>query len=314
MPDSNSSGASITAALRLFPRWLQDHVIASLLVVAGALGAIQSVITIFGIRRSYFPAILLALLFLGVALFCLWLASDPKRSISATEKTDNLKETSSQKPEPISLFRPSVQRLAKLALPVNLIVGTLVVIAASPKTPRPISALRQLVGNIDSARTNLTSNATTLRLYDSYRDARAQAHGEAFWTDVDLAMTVGVANVADHNHQLQSRISGHIVPQELTADSGRTPVSFAWIGNKQVESDLSLVTRHFIQADQAIDQIDAFRHGNLGDYEIAKQFNQHICTYWALVLGDANPGLAENDADKLKGAEQNVRNWLKAKE
>jgi hypothetical protein len=314
MPDSNSSDANVAAALRLFPRWLRDHLIASLLSIAGTVGALQSIITIFKIPQAYFPAILLALLFFGVALFCLWLASDPKRVISASERTNNSTETPPKKPGPRSLFSPSVRRLAMLVLPADIILGALVVIAASPRTPHPISAMRKFIGNIDSARTNLKSDSTAMTLYDSYRDARAKAHGEAFWTDVDLAMAVGVANVSDHNHQLQSRISGHIVPQELTTDSAHTTASFAWIGNKQIESDLSLLTEHFIQADQTSDRVDAFRRGNLGDYESAKQFNQLICAYWALVLDDSIPGLAENDPEKLKHAEQDVRNWLKNKE
>jgi hypothetical protein len=310
MSDSPTPAADVAQAVKLFPRWVRDHLIATLLSIAGALGAIQTIITAFKVPQTYFLPVLFALMFLGIAFFCVWLVSDPKQSEVSTGP-DASTQSPTHKTESLSLFSPNVRRLALLLLPLDIVVGGAVVIVASPRTPRPIPAIRTFVANIDSARSHLTSDATAVTLFDSYRDARIKAHGEGFWTDVDLAMAVGVANVADHNQQLQAHISEHILPPDLTTDAERAPASFAWVGNKQIESDLTLLTKHFIDADKASDQVDSFRHGTLGDYESAKQFNQRICTYWALVLGDSVPGLTEYDADGLKRAEQNVRGWLK---
>jgi hypothetical protein len=294
--------------------WLKDHFFASILSIAAVIGAVQSIIKIFNVPEPYLVPTLLGLLFVGVGLFCLWLASDPKRATPDKTKTDRGKDKSAQQKEPASQFSPRVRRLAMLAVPVNVILGTLIVIATSPSTPRLIPVIRTFIANIDSARSNFASDPAAMTLYQSYRDARAAAHGEGFWTDIDLAMAVKVANVADHNHILQADIKGHIVPPQLTADSGRSSIAFGWVKDKKLESDLSFLTKYFMHADEVGDQVDSFRRGNLGDYENAKEFNQQICTYWELVLGDGKTVLTSTDTNKLRSAERSVRDWLRTKE
>jgi hypothetical protein len=291
--------------IRQFYELIRQHWIITILIgVGAAISFVSTLLGRFGLS-AYFYSILAGLFSVVAAIFCFWVASDPKEP-----RTD---ESGFKLPdEPI--FSARMKRTAPIVGCMLLIFGFIAGYFFRPTSASSIDAVETLLTTLSSARTSLKNNRTGYEIYQRYQSARRE-DGPKFWNNVTLAMQIPVREVANHNSLLISSIHGPIVPNSLCAEKGAAPsADCGWVDDNETRAALKLLIEHLLRADQARNRIQELElNQSLEVFENAKTLNEEVCRYYELVLLEGPTYLTSNgSSETVYAAEEKVRKWIES--
>jgi hypothetical protein len=262
-----------------FSKWLRQNKAVSLISSTGVIAGVEIVAKWvhfegFTLSPQYLLPVLVGLIFLAGALFCVWAGTNPQIA-GAVE---------GQAPR----FALSTQRTAKILVAPLVVCGFCAVFFTLPAPRVPVAELKSLLAAVDLQAAKLVSAENTYRTYLSYQEARRR-DPSGFWVDPDSWEIV--ATVDQDNSNFRAAIAGDtpLVSPQLAQ----------WHGTGKAQGldlkDVATTIAHYARADDLHNKIASFRPQN---HEDQKELNEHLCTYWALVL-NGDP------------AESRVREWLR---
>jgi hypothetical protein len=262
-----------------FSGWLRKNKVVSLVSGTGVLAAVESVAKWvhfegFTLSPAYLLSAVVGLLFLGIALFCIWIATNPQ--LESPDKNNSQR------------FSPTTPKVAKFCIAPVLVVGVAAVFFTMPAPRVPVADLRSLLAAVDKQATKFKSAGNTYTTYLAYQEARSN-DPSGFWVNPDVWETV--ATVEQDNSNLKAAIEAdtRLVNQNLAhwQETGH-------VHGLNLE-DVAAVIQHYARADNLYNKIEGFRPQS---YQDQKDLNGWLCTYWELIL-------------KGDPAENRLREWLK---